>query len=153
MTVTAEIPQSLAKWKRMMLGDYGIPVGYGLYMDMNAIRPDEEPDNLHSYYVDQWDWEKSISHSDRNLEYLKSVVKKIYSTLKATEFMVYECYPEIEPILPGGHAQAAGNPECPGTEGSPVPQAASGRRVPGIDRGGDRPIKTLYVPAPESPCG
>ena len=100
MNCTAEVPQSLAKWKRMMLGDYGIPVGYGLYTDMNAIRPDEEPDNLHSYYVDQWDWEKSVSPEDRNLEYLKSVVTKIYATLKATEFMVFESYPEIAPILP-----------------------------------------------------
>jgi aspartate--ammonia ligase len=100
LNCTAEVPQSLAKWKRMMLGDYNIPVGYGLFTDMNAIRPDEEPDNLHSYYVDQWDWEKSISPSDRNLDYLKSVVTKIYATLKATEFMVYESYPEITPILP-----------------------------------------------------
>ncbi len=97
---SAEIPQSLAKWKRMMLGDYKISLGYGLYTDMNAIRPDEEPDNLHSYYVDQWDWEKAIRKEDRNLGFLKSVVKKIYATLKATEFMVYESYPEIEPILP-----------------------------------------------------
>ncbi len=100
MGCTAEIPQSLAKWKRMMLGDYGIPEGYGIYTDMNAIRPDEEPDNLHSYYVDQWDWEKSISASDRNLNYLKSVVTKIYATLKATEFMVYESWPRITPQLP-----------------------------------------------------
>ncbi|MDC7234995.1 MAG: aspartate--ammonia ligase [Spirochaetales bacterium] len=100
MNCTAEIPQSLAKWKRMMLGDYKIPVGYGLYTDMNAVRPDEEPDNLHSYYVDQWDWEKSIRQEDRNLEYLMSVVTKIYATIKAVEFMVYESYPEITPILP-----------------------------------------------------
>ncbi|MDA3955698.1 aspartate--ammonia ligase [Oceanispirochaeta sp.] len=96
----AEIPQSLAKWKRMMLGDYNIDLGYGLYTDMNAIRPDEDPDNLHSYYVDQWDWEKAISSSDRTLAYLKSMVKKIYATLKATEFMVFESFPEIKPILP-----------------------------------------------------
>lgn len=100
MECTAEIPQSLAKWKRMMLGDYSIPTGYGLYTDMNAIRPDEEPDNLHSYYVDQWDWEKAIVPAERNLEYLKTVVIQIYATLKATEFMVYESYPEITPILP-----------------------------------------------------
>ena len=100
MACRAEVPQSLAKWKRMMLGDYGIPEGFGLYTDMNAIRPDEEPDNLHSYYVDQWEWEKSISPADRNLDYLKSVVTKIYATLKATEFLVYESYPEIRPILP-----------------------------------------------------
>ena len=100
MGVTAEIPQSLAKWKRMMLGDYKIDLGYGLYTDMNAIRPDEEPDNLHSYYVDQWDWEKAIKMENRNLDFLKSIVTKIYATLKATEFMVYESYPEITPILP-----------------------------------------------------
>lgn len=100
MTVTAEIPQSLAKWKRMMLGDYGIEAGYGLYTDMNAIRPDEDADNLHSYYVDQWDWEMAITKDMRNLELLKSVVQKIYATLKATEFMVFERHPEIKPALP-----------------------------------------------------
>ncbi|MBI9099430.1 MAG: aspartate--ammonia ligase [Spirochaetaceae bacterium] len=97
---TAEIVQSLAKWKRMMLGDYCIDLGYGLYTDMNAIRPDEDPDNLHSYYVDQWDWEMAIPAEKRNLDFLKSVVRKIYSTLVATEFLVYESYPEILPILP-----------------------------------------------------
>lgn len=100
MNVTAEIPQSLAKWKRMMLGDYGIEPGYGLYTDMNAIRPDEDADNLHSYYVDQWDWEMAINEEDRNLERLKGVVQKIYATLKAAEFMVYERHPEIKPVLP-----------------------------------------------------
>lgn len=100
MGCTAEIPHSLAKWKRMMLGDYKIAQGYGLYTDMNAVRPDEDPDNLHSYYVDQWDWEKAVAPEDRNLDFLKSVVEKIYSTLKAVEFMVYESYPQITPILP-----------------------------------------------------
>ena len=100
MGVTAEIPQSLAKWKRMMLGDYKIEPGYGLYTDMNAIRPDEEADNLHSFYVDQWDWEMAITKEDRNLDFLKNVVNKIYATLKATEFMVFERHPEIKPILP-----------------------------------------------------
>ena len=100
MGFTAEIPHSLAKWKRMMLGDYKIEQGYGLYTDMNAVRPDEDPDNLHSFYVDQWDWEKTMASEERNLDYLKSVVKKIYATMKATEFMVYESYPEITPILP-----------------------------------------------------
>lgn len=98
--VTAEVPQSLAKWKRMMLADYKIPVGYGLYTDMNAIRPDEEPDTLHSYYVDQWDWEMAIRKEDRDLNFLKTIVRKIYGTLLATEFLVYETYPEIKPILP-----------------------------------------------------
>ncbi len=96
----AEIVQSLAKWKRMMLGDYKIESGYGLYTDMNAIRPDEEPDNLHSYYVDQWDWEMAIPAKNRNTDFLKRVVKKIYATLLATEFCVYESYPEIKPVLP-----------------------------------------------------
>jgi aspartate--ammonia ligase len=100
MSVTAEIVQSLAKWKRMMLGDYHISPGYGLYTDMNAIRPDEDPDNLHSYYVDQWDWEMAIDEQKRNLDFLKTVVEKIYATLLATEFLVYESYPEITPTLP-----------------------------------------------------
>ena len=100
MDCTAEVPQSLAKWKRMMLGDYKIEEGYGLYTDMNAVRPDEDPDNLHSFYVDQWDWEKVMRPEERNLSFLKSVVEKIYATLKATEFMVYESYPEITPVLP-----------------------------------------------------
>ncbi|HPC38724.1 MAG TPA: aspartate--ammonia ligase [Exilispira sp.] len=95
-----EIVQSLAKWKRMMLADYGIEKGYGLYTDMNAIRPDEEIDNLHSFYVDQWDWELVMDEKDRNLSFLKNVVEKIYSTMVATEFLVYESYPEIKPILP-----------------------------------------------------
>lgn len=100
MNVTAEIPQSLAKWKRMMLGDYKIEAGYGLYTDMNAIRPDEDADNLHSYYVDQWDWEMAISKEMRNIDLLITTVEKIYATLKATEFMVFERHPEIKPILP-----------------------------------------------------
>lgn len=97
---TAEIVQSLAKWKRMMLGDYKIDLGYGLYTDMNAIRPDEDPDNLHSYYVDQWDWEMAIPEENRSIDFLKRIVNKIYATLLATEFLVYESYPEIKPILP-----------------------------------------------------
>ncbi len=98
--ITAEIVHSLAKWKRMMLADYNIETGYGLYTDMNAIRPDEDPDNLHSYYVDQWDWEVSISRDDRTLDFLKKTVRNIYSTMVATEFLVYESYPEIKPFLP-----------------------------------------------------
>jgi len=97
---TAEIVQSLAKWKRMILGDYNIDRGFGIYTDMNAIRPDEEPDNLHSYYVDQWDWEMAIPEENRTIDFLKNVVNKIYATLLATEFLVYESYPEIKPILP-----------------------------------------------------
>lgn len=96
----AEVPNSLAKWKRMALADYKINEGYGIYTDMNAIRPDEELDNLHSLYVDQWDWEMVISETNRNLDFLKFVVRKIYEVLKRTEFVIYENYPAIKPILP-----------------------------------------------------
>ncbi len=96
----AEVVHSLAKWKRLMLAQYGIPVGYGIYTDMNAIRPDEELTNIHSLYVDQWDWEKVLTGKQRNLEYLKKVVTQIYSVLLRTEFMVYENYPAIKPLLP-----------------------------------------------------
>lgn len=96
----AEVVNSLAKWKRMMLADYQIPCGYGLYTDMNAIRPDEELDNIHSLYVDQWDWELHIAEKNRNVEFLKSIVRKIYNVLKCTEYLVYEQYPEMTPILP-----------------------------------------------------
>ncbi len=96
----AEVVNSLAKWKRMALADYGIEVGYGIYTDMNAIRPDEELDNLHSLYVDQWDWERVITPGERNLDFLKYIVRKIYEVLKRTEFVIYENYPEITPSLP-----------------------------------------------------
>ncbi len=98
--VTAEVVQSLAKWKRMMLADYQIPVGYGIYTDMNAVRPDEELGNLHSLYVDQWDWERVISRRRRNPGFLKLIVEKIYEAMKRTEYVVYENYPALEPILP-----------------------------------------------------
>lgn len=97
---TAEIVHSLAKWKRMMLRDYDIRTNYGIYTDMNALRPDEELDNLHSIYVDQWDWEVAISPKSRTLDFLVNMVEKIYETIKRTEFQIYEYYPEIEPILP-----------------------------------------------------
>lgn len=96
----AEIVHSLAKWKRMMLADYEISNSYGLYTDMNALRPDEELDNLHSIYVDQWDWEKILMPEDRTLDYLKDIVRRIYSVMKRTEFIVYENHPDILPILP-----------------------------------------------------
>jgi len=96
----AEVVHSLAKWKRMMLRDYDIRIGYGIYTDMNALRPDEELDNLHSVYVDQWDWEKAINAEERNLEFLKKTVDSIYDVIKRTEFHIYEYYPNIEPILP-----------------------------------------------------
>jgi aspartate--ammonia ligase len=96
----AEIVHSLAKWKRMMLADYGIAQGYGIYTDMNALRPDEELDNIHSIYVDQWDWEKILLPEERTLDTLKKVVSQIYSVIKRTEFIVYENHPEIVPVLP-----------------------------------------------------
>lgn len=96
----AEVVHSLAKWKRMKLGSYGIPVGYGLYTDMNAIRADEELSNIHSLYVDQWDWERTVSAGQRNLSFLKSMVEKIYQALRETENKVYQCYPHITPVLP-----------------------------------------------------
>ena len=95
----AEIVHSLAKWKRMKLGSYGIEPGKGLYTDMNAIRADEELDNIHSLYVDQWDWERTITVSDRNIDFLKSIVKQIYQALLDTEKMVCEKYPQIKPVL------------------------------------------------------
>ncbi len=97
----AECLFSLAKWKRMVLADYGFEKGEGLYTDMNAIRPDEEClDNIHSVYVDQWDWERVISAEERNLDFLKDIVGRIYQVLKATEMMVNKKYSQIEPMLP-----------------------------------------------------
>ena len=96
----AEVVHSLAKWKRAKLADYDIAPGFGLYTDMNAIRADEELDNLHSIYVDQWDWEKSIEESDRNLDYLKATVEKIYDAIRQTELMIYRRFPHITPSLP-----------------------------------------------------
>jgi aspartate--ammonia ligase len=97
---TAEVVNSLAKWKRLALADYCIPHGNGIYTDMNAIRPDEELDNIHSLYVDQWDWERVIAQKDRNLDFLKCIVRKIYEVLKRTEYVVYENYSHVKPILP-----------------------------------------------------
>ncbi|MDE6684770.1 MAG: aspartate--ammonia ligase, partial [Duncaniella sp.] len=94
----AEVVHSLAKWKRYKLGAYGIPAGYGLYTDMNAIRTFEDLDNLHSLYVDHW--EKTIREEDRNIGYLKETVKKIYSALRKVEHLVYERFPHITPTLP-----------------------------------------------------
>ena len=79
----AEVVHSLAKWKRMTLADLNIGLGYGLYTDMNAIRPDEELTNIHSLYCDQWDWERVVSKEERTLDFLKKIVRKIYSTFKA----------------------------------------------------------------------
>ncbi len=95
----AEIVHSLAKWKRMKLGAYGIKPGKGLYTDMNAIRADEDLDNIHSIYVDQWDWERTITVADRNLDFLKDMVTKIYNALKKTEKYICRKYPQIKPLL------------------------------------------------------
>ena len=96
----AEVVQSLAKWKRMMLRDYDIQTGYGIYTDMNALRPDEELDNMHSVYVDQWDWEKAIRPEQRNLDYLKITVRKVWDNVKRSEFYMHTFFPRIVPSLP-----------------------------------------------------
>lgn len=96
----AEVVHSLAKWKRMKLAELGTEPGRGLYTDMNALRPDEDLDNIHSIYVDQWDWEKVIREEDRNLEFLKKTVRRIYEAIKVTENKLYVEYPRIVPQLP-----------------------------------------------------
>lgn len=96
----AEVVHSLAKWKRLTLADYDIEPGYGIYTDMNAIRADEKLGNLHSLYVDQWDWERVITPQDRTVAFLKETVKRIYDAMLRTEFMVCETYPQIKPFLP-----------------------------------------------------
>ncbi|MDR0873556.1 MAG: aspartate--ammonia ligase [Prevotellaceae bacterium] len=96
----AEVVHSLAKWKRMTLADLNIEQGFGIYTDMNAIRPDEEIGNLHSLYVDQWDWERVISKEERTVDFLKDIVRRIYGALLRTEYLVCEMYPQIKPVLP-----------------------------------------------------
>lgn len=96
----AEVVHSLAKWKRTKLAAYDIAPGYGLYTDMNAIRTSEDLDNLHSLYVDQWDWEQTIRPEDRNLDYLKETVNKIYNAVREVEMMIYRQFPHITPQLP-----------------------------------------------------
>ncbi len=95
-----EVVNSLAKWKRVALANLNIKEGFGIYTDMNAIRPDEEMDNIHSLYVDQWDWELVINEKQRTLNFLKKTVTKIYEVIKRIEFVVYENYSNIEPVLP-----------------------------------------------------
>ena len=97
---TAEVVQSLAKWKRYALKKYGFSYGEGLYTDMNAIRRDEITDNIHSIFVDQWDWERTVTAEQRNLDFLKEIVTKIYGVVRRMEREVYEIYPHITPILP-----------------------------------------------------
>lgn len=96
----AEVVHSLAKWKRLTLAEYNIEYNYGIYTDMNAIRADETLGNLHSLYVDQWDWERVISPMQRNVEFLEHIVRRIYSAMLRTEYMVFESYPDIKPELP-----------------------------------------------------
>lgn len=100
LTESAEIVQSLAKWKRNALARYGFKEETGLYTDMNAIRKDEELDSIHSAYVDQWDWEKIIKKEERTLDYLMHTVHILYDVLKDTERKVCKAYPEIHPVLP-----------------------------------------------------
>ena len=96
----AEVVHSLAKWKRMKLAQMNVPQGRGIYTDMNALRPEEELDNIHSIYVDQWDWEKVIGKEQRNLDFLKKTVRRIYEAIKVTENKLYVEFPQIEPMLP-----------------------------------------------------
>ena len=96
----AEVVHSLAKWKRYALKKYGFQVGEGIYTDMNAIRRDESTDNIHSIFVDQWDWEKIIHKEDRNLDYLKETVRTVYKCLRKTEQYMAIQYDYIDLILP-----------------------------------------------------
>ena len=96
----AEVVHSLAKWKRLTLAEYQIAEGYGIYTDMNAIRADEELGNLHSLYVDQWDWERVISPENRTVDFLKQIVRSIYAAMQRTEYLVCERFPQLTPQLP-----------------------------------------------------
>jgi aspartate--ammonia ligase len=95
-----EIVHSLAKWKRVKVTEMNLMPGFGIYTDMNAVRADEDLDNTHSLYVDQWDWEMALDASDRTIMYLKDIVRKVYASLKQTEFYIYDRYDMIKPILP-----------------------------------------------------
>lgn len=97
---TAEVVHSLAKWKRLTLAEYNIEPGFGIITDMNAIRADEEMDNIHSMYVDQWDWERTMLAEQRNIAFLKKIVNKIYSAILRTEFYICETYPQLKHFLP-----------------------------------------------------
>ena len=96
----AEVVHSLAKWKRLTLAEYEIEPGYGIYTDMNAIRADEELDNLHSLYVDQWDWEAVITKEQRTVSYLKHIVERIHAAIRRTEYLACETYQQLRPFLP-----------------------------------------------------
>ena len=106
----AEIVQSLAKWKRYALGKYGIEPGRGIYTDMNAIRCDEELDNLHSIYVDQWDWEKTIRREDRNRDYLHQTVITIYNAIRnLSDFVNRHCFPPESRMTAEHRTMTTGN--------------------------------------------
>lgn len=96
----AEVVHSLAKWKRVKLARMGLKPGRGIYTDMNALRPDEDLDNLHSIYVDQWDWERVMLPEQRTQDYLRSTVRRIYEAVKVTETRLYVEFPQFEPQLP-----------------------------------------------------
>jgi len=96
----AEVVHSLAKWKRVTLAEYDVKPGFGIITDMNAIRADEDLDNIHSLYVDQWDWERVMIAEERNLTFLRKIVNKIYSAILRTEFYICETYPQLRPYLP-----------------------------------------------------
>ncbi len=96
----AEIVHSLAKWKRNTLAEYNVPVGFGIITDMNAVRADEELDNIHSIYVDQWDWERTMAAKDRTLQFLRRTVERIYGAILRTEYYLSEMYPQLNPFLP-----------------------------------------------------
>ncbi len=98
--VPLEIVQSLAKWKRVALGELGLPPGEGIYTDMNAIRPDEQLDALHSLYVDQWDWERVMHPCERSVEFLQSIVHQLYAALRRTEQRLREHFPTLPATLP-----------------------------------------------------
>lgn len=95
----AEVVHSLAKWKRLSLAEYRIHPGLGIYTDMNAIRADENLGNLHSLYVDQWDWERTITSSQRSIRFLKRIVRDIYSVMLDTEQFICTCYPQLRSFL------------------------------------------------------
>ena len=96
----AEVVHSLAKWKRLKLAELGVEPGRGIYTDMNALRPDEDLDNIHSIYVDQWDWEKVMLPQERTTAFLHKTVRRIYEAVKVTENKLYVEFPQIVPILP-----------------------------------------------------
>ena len=96
----AEVVHSLAKWKRLKLAELGVVPGRGIYTDMNALRPDEDLDNIHSIYVDQWDWEKVMLPEERNEAFLYKAVRRIYEAVKVTENKLYVEFPQITPMLP-----------------------------------------------------